>query len=127
MKTIYSAVLVLIISATLYSQASMQWSYIYDNNSITDNLQKMVVDNQGSVFLAGFKSSFSGSYIPQPFIAKVSTGGSLQYTRSFTHAYAEHQYSRGIFFMSAAPDNQGGVVVAGHIDSGIGNIKAVVI
>jgi hypothetical protein len=128
MKTIYSVFLILVITAVnIYSQASMQWSYIYDNNNVTDNLQKMVVDNQGTIFLAGFKSMFSGSYIPQPFIAKVSSSGSLQYTRSFTHPYGEHQYSRGIFFTSAVPDNQGGVITAGHIDSGTGFIKAIVV
>jgi hypothetical protein len=127
MKTIFSALLILILSSIIYSQAAFQWSYIYDNSNVNDNLQKMAVDNQGSVFLAGYKSMYTGSYIPQPYIAKVLTGGSLQYTRTFTHPYVEHQNARGIFFMSAAPDNQGGVVVAGHIDSGIGLTKGLVV
>lgn len=128
MKTIYLTLLAVIFSTVnLYSQASMQWSFIYDNANVRDNVEQTVVDNQGTVFLAGFKSMYSTSYIPQPFIAKISTGGNIEYTRTFTHPFGTHPFSRGIYFRSAAPDNQGNVVAAGYIDSGAGNCMGIVV
>lgn len=127
MKTIYSALLILALSSLAYSQATFQWSYIYDNSGLQDNLEKTVVDNQGNVFLIGNKSLTGGSYVPQPYIAKVSTGGSLQYSRTFTHPYANHVNTRGITFRSAAADNEGNIIVVGFIDSAFGNKKGLIV
>lgn len=128
MKTIYLTLLVFLITASrLYTQVSQQWEHIYDNNNLHDNLEKTIVDNQGSVFLIGQKSMYSGSYMPQPFVTKVSTGGVLQYTRTFTHPYVEHPNARGIYLTGGAPDNLGNILVTGFIDSGAGYRKAVLI
>jgi hypothetical protein len=128
MKTIYSALVILIFSVLIVrAQATFQWSYLYDNNSVHDIVEKTIVDNQGNIFLAGYKKLDGGNGYTDPFIAKVSTSGALQYTRSFTHPYTNNANSRGCLFRSAATDNQGNVIVAGHIDSAFGGYKAFVI
>ena len=125
MKTIYSVLMIFFFVMSLKAQVTFQWSYIYDVSSLRDALESTSVDNQGNVFLAGNRIIAGSKY--EPFIARVSTTGSLQYSRSFSHPYGDNPIGKGCYFRSAAADNQGNVVVAGVIDSGIGVTKGVVL
>jgi hypothetical protein len=125
MKTIYSAVVVLFLTAAALNaqMVTQQWVQLY-NSGLIDNTEKMVMDNSGNVHVVGERRT-NGGY-PFQFYAKYGSNGTFLHQRFLTPPYNSANF-RGCYALDVTVDNGGNAFVCGYLDSAFGLYKGYII